>query len=316
MSATTNTKVNWNDLFLTGSIVDIEMSMWRARTKIQPQDLGIEDSAEVSKVLSLGCHRLAPAKAFEDLNLISGQAWRALESHSLKFAMIRGARYVPNTNLETLLGKLRQYKKEYMDAVNKFMENYEKTKEEMLPIIEKALKDAARNEDAARMAFDRIKDEYPSSQEVREKFSFRWSVYAIQSPKSKAAANAAQEETDSIKSVVRGMVEQLRTDVTTKITVLTDLIGKGGKVPKQSIESARALILRIESLNVMGDRVLDEQTRTLGRFLDALEDDSQSPEIAMGLSDMRKQLEESVEQAVKEAEDRLTSVGKRKLEID
>lgn len=307
---------SWSDLFLTGSIVDIEMSMWRARTKIKPEDLGIEDSAEVSKALSLGCHRLAPAKAFEELNLISGQAWRSLEYYSLHFAMIKGARYVPHTNLNTLLSKMRDYKREYMAAVDKFMQNYEKTKADMLPVIEKALKDASGNEETARAAFDRVRAEYPSSQEVRMKFGFRWSVYAIQSAKNESAKAAAEEEAESIKSVVRGMIEQLRGEVTKKITVLTELIGKGGKVPKQSIESARALILRIEGLNVMGDNELNEQTRALGRFLDALEDDSQNPSIAMGLTDMKKNLEESIDVAVKEAEERLTGVGKRKLAVD
>lgn len=309
-------KVNWNDLFLTGSIVDIELSMWRARTKIKASDLGIDDSPEVHKVLSLGNHRLFPAKAFEQLNLISGQAKRSLEHHSLNFAMIRGARYVPNSGIDELLGKLRAYKKEFLQEVEVFMQNYEKTKEEMLPVIEKALKDAARTPEIAETAFHRVQAEYPSVEEIRSKFAIRWSVYAIQSPKSSAAKEAALEETDSIKSVVRGMIEQLRGEVTEKLKVLTDLIGKGGKVPKQSIDSARSLINRIDSLNVMGDRVLTDQVRALGRFLDGLESEEDLGTVAIGIGEIQRTLESSIEEAVKEAEERLTGVGKRKLDIE
>lgn len=308
--------INWNDLFLTGSIIDIQFSSWRARAKIKPQDLGIEDSAEVAKVLSLGCHRLAPAKAFEQINLVAGQAKRSLEYHSLNFAMIRGARYVPNSQLQELLGKLREYKKEYTKAVDDFVENYEKVKEEMLPVIEKALKDAARHEDAARGAFERIQAEYPTSDEVRSSFAMSWAVYAIQSPKSSAAKNAALEETDNIKGVVRGMVEQLRLEATEKLSTLSSLMAKGGKLPKQSIESAKAMVARIDQLNVVGDRVLSEQTRQLMRLLDAVEDEDQRDTVATGFEDIKKVLEESVEQAVKEAEEALTGMGKRKLAVD
>lgn len=308
--------MNWNDLFLTGSIIDIQFSSWRARAKIKPQDLGIEDSEEVAKVLSLGCHRLAPSKAFENINLIAGQAKRSLEYHSLNFAMIRGARYVPNSQLQELLGKLRDYKKEYTKAVEEFVENYEKVKEEMLPVIEKALKDAARHPDAARGAFERIQAEYPTSEEVKASFAMSWAVYAIQSPKSSAAKTAAADETDNIKGVVRGMVEQLRADAMEKLTTLSSLMSKGGKLPKQSIDSAKAMIARIDQLNVVGDRVLSEQTRQLMRLLDAVEDEEQRESVAAGFEDIKKILDESVEQAVKDAEDALTGVGKRKLAVD
>lgn len=314
----TNTNPNamsWNDLFISGSLVDIEISRWRARTKIKAADLGIGDSAEVAKALSLGQHRLAPTKAFEALNLIAGQAARTLEHHSLHFAMIKGARYTPHAQLSTMLGKLRAYKKEWIEATNTFMSTYEQTKAEMLPVIEKALRDAARNPEAAAVAYDRIVAEYPSSSEVREKFSFKWNVYAVQSPKSKAAGDVIQEESESIKSVVRGMIEQLRGEVGDKLKTLTELIGKGGKVPKQSLESARTLITRIEAMNVMGDSTLTEQTQALGRFINALEDEAQNPVVAMGLAEIQKTLETSIEQAVLDAENRLTSVGRRKIEM-
>src|SRR4051812_1170605 len=117
--------LGWNDLFFTGSVVDLAVSVWGARIQIKASDLGIEDSEEVRKALSLGSHRLVPPESLTAISAAAGKAQRAVDHHSLNFALIRGARYVPDTALPPLLEKLRVAREEFHGAVSAFLETYE-----------------------------------------------------------------------------------------------------------------------------------------------------------------------------------------------
>lgn len=305
--------LNWNALFANGSIVDLSTSLWRARIGIKPSDLGIEDSKEVQKILSLGCHRLAPAKAFEEVMEPARAAARSIDYYSMNFGLIRGARYVPDVNLPKLMGKLKEYKAQFDTAVQDFIANYEDIKAQQMPIIQKALQDAARDPEAAERAFERIQSEYPSADQIRAKFALRWNVYAVQGAKSKAAADAATEETENVKNIIRDMVGQLRTELTDKLQSILEITQKGGKLSDASIGSAMSLLSRVESLNVLGDQVLAQQIAALRTSLTTVDKADVGTEFVQGLNDIQKALETSVEQAIADAESNLTSVGKRKL---
>lgn len=309
-------QLNWNALFANGSIVDLHTSMWRARLGIKPSDLGIDDTTAVQKVLSLGCHRLAPAKAFEDINEPAKAAARAIEHYSMNFGLIRGARYVPDTNLPKLLGALRKYKNEYMEAVNAFMDNYDKMKAEQMPIIRAALRDAAQTPEAAENAYRRIMAEYPSSNEVRQKFGLRWNVYAIQGAKSRAALAAATEESENVKGIVSSMVTELRSEMQDKLKKVLDIATKGGRLSTKTIESAHTMLDRIESLNVLGDQVLAQQIGSLRAAFANMDKGQVTEDFTMGLNQVQEALEASVEEAIAQAEQNLTGVGKRKLSVE
>lgn len=305
--------LNWNALFANGSIVDLGTSMWRARLGIKPSDLGITDTTAVQKVLSLGVHRLAPSKAFENINEPAKAASRAIEHYSMNFGLIRGARYVPDKNLPKLLAELKKYRQSFNSAVNDFMDNYDKMKAEQMPLIRKALQDAAQTPEAAQIAFNRVLSEYPEAHEVRSKFNIQWNVYAIQGARSKAALAAATEEQENVKSIVSSMVTELRSEMQDKLKAVLALTAKGGKLSTKSIESAVTMLDRLESLNVLGDQVLADQINSLRDAFMGMDKGQVTQDFVTGLNEVQTALEASVEQAIADAESNLTSVGKRKL---
>lgn len=305
--------MRWDDLFNNGSVVDLSASMWRAKVKLKASDLGIDDSPEVKQALSLGCHRLLPSKAFEEIVAAARECRNLVDQYSMNFGLIRGARFVPNKNVGKLMTALRTEKTRFYEAVDRFLDNYETGKEEMLPVIEKALRDAARSDEAAARAFRRIRQEYPTREEVLTRFQISWSIYQITSPRSREAAEAIEGEGDNVKSMVRSMVEQLRGEMTTKLADLLKLIERGGKLPERSIKSAVDLLDRLEGLNVFGDAALAEQIRTVRSWIEGVEGGKPGEALAAGIADVKRSLEEGLEAAVAEAEASLTGVGKRKL---
>jgi hypothetical protein len=307
-------KLSWNDLFLSGSVVGLTTSVWGARLKLRPKDFGIEDSASVEQALSLGSTRLAPAESFKDIHEIVGKAKRAVDHYGLTFGFIFGTRYVPSGNLEKLSTRLKELRTEFDVAVNAFVADYDKTKEAMLPIVEQALKDAARTEEAAALAITRIRAEYPSAAEVRSKFGLIWSVYAIQGPKTAGAEAALASEGETVKGVIGFMVTQLREDVTTKLADVLALIQRGGVLRDASLRTAFEVLDRVEEVNVLGDVQLSNQVRQIRAVLRGIEAGKRVPDSTVaGLADIKAALEVGMEEAVATAERNLTAPGRRRI---
>lgn len=309
-------KLTWNDLFLSGSIVDLDVSRWTARTSTRAADLGIVNSDAVEKAMSLGNLRLIPADAFEGIDEITAKAKKSVEYYSQNFMMIRGARYVPAAKLDAVLAELEGHRTDYNAAVDAFVDAYEAKKSEMLPVLRKALNDAARTPEAAAVALDRLTAEYPSAADVRRKFGMRWNVYALQGSKQAGTSTVIADESEAVRGVVRDMVAQLRAEVTGKLSDVLALIQKGGKLQPRSIEAAVQVLDHVDNVNVLGDAELSAQVKALRRALESIEQGKRvSDSTIMGLEQIKKSLETDIETAVAAAEERLTGVGRRKLEV-
>jgi hypothetical protein len=306
--------LTWDDLFIAGSVIDLRTRKWRARAALTPRDLGIEDTDAVSQALALGAHRLAPNDAFGRVNEIHARARRAVESASVNFSLIVGARYVPEANIAGLAAQLRDCKESFRIAVNDFMASYEEVKRAMLPVLHQALRDAAKTPDAALAAYDRLVAEYPSASEVREKFELAWNIYAIKGPKKEGAQASLQSEAEEVRSAVREMIKELREDVRLKLAEVLALIAKGGKLQTRSIQSAMTVLDHIDRTNVFGDEDLRRQVAGLRAALREINTDEDVPETTIaGLESVRTALAQNIEEAVAAAEQKLTGVGRRKL---
>jgi len=305
----------WNDLFKAGSVVDLNVKIWGARVKLRPEDLGIANSAEVHKVLLLGSNRLLPRKAFAEILNHVHDAERSLRYYSVNFPFIHGARYVPENNMEALLARLNEAQQKFNNAVNVFVRRYTAEKELMLPIIEKALKDASKSEEAARRAFERIQSEYPSSSEVKNRFQLTWSIYSVSGAASGSVAAAAAQEAENVRSVVTDMVKQLRDELLDQTQKIISQINRGGRVQARTAEATTQLLDRLDSLNVLGDQVLTQQINMLRKALSSWEDNKAPDGANKGLEAIKQELSASVDKAVADAEKVLTGLGRRKLTI-
>ncbi len=310
---TNATALGWDTLFFNGSIIDLDIKVWSARLSVRPSDLGIEDTNEVREALGLGIVRLAPKKAFDRILTIRRAALKDVENHSFNFPFIRGARYVPEKKIEPLLEKLRIRRAEFTAEVDGFSDRYNFIRAEMLPVIRKALTDAAC--DNLDESLSRIDAEYP--EDVKSRFFFGWTSYAISGAKSKAAQDAVTQETEQVKGVVREIVAQLRTEFTDKVSSVTKIIARGGKIPTNSLASCREVLARVKEMNVFGDTELTNQVRAFERVLSISEVEARpdNEALKMDLDAIAANVQESLDEAVAKAEATLTGLGNRKISM-
>ena len=208
-----NTQITWNDLFTQGTLIDYSTHIWRARIRLTAEDLGIDMTDDVQKAFSFGCHRLAPASAFEAINSAVNGYVNDIMEHSLNFPLLQGVRYVPDSEVKPLQKKLDMRLREFNIAVEEFLAQYDSMMQEMLPVLEQALKEAAKTPEAAFNALSRVTREYPSSEKVAAKFGLEWSFFTIAIPSSKEAADTAKSSIPQVQKVITSMVEQLRNEL-------------------------------------------------------------------------------------------------------
>lgn len=313
--------ITWNDLFTQGTLIDFSIHLWRARIRLTAEDLGIDSTEDVQKAISFGCHRLAPASAFETINAII-HAWeRDIFDHSLAFPILEGVRYVPDDQVKVLQTKLDMHLRDFEIEVAAFLETYEAMIQEQLPVIEKALAGAAKTPESAAAALSRIISEYPSRQRVAEKFGLEWNFFTISVPASKAAAQTAKSAVPQIQKVVSGMVEQLRTELAGKVANLISLAKKSQDgtaqtkdgFGKRSKQSALDVLMKVDRLNFLDDATLREQTKILRSLLET--DQSELNGVVRDLNRVQNALESDIATASAFAEKRLTGLGNRKLQF-
>jgi len=312
--------VTWNDLFTQGTLIDYSVHLWRARLRITADDLGIGNTEEVKKAISLGCHRLAPSEAFDDINTIVRGWNKDIEDHSFCFPMLQGVRYVPDSEVEDLKEKINDRMKSFEIAVAKFLEKYDQIQNEMLPVIEEALTEAAKTPEAARVALERVRSEYPAKEKIATKFGLEWNFFTISIPTSKEAALAAKDSIPQVQRVVQSMVEQLRNELSEKVSNLINLAEKGKSgtsrskdgIGEQSKQSALTVLDKVDRLNIFGDSVLSDQISNLRRLLKS---DYTLDSVVTDLSQIKGNLESNIADAAAQAQKKLTGLGNRKIQL-
>jgi hypothetical protein len=306
---------SWDMIFSAGTVVRIQVSMWGGRTKLTAADLGIADSPEVREALSLGTHRLVAPETLAPIQNAAAAARRVLADHSAPFGFLAdaGARFVPEKNLEKCLRKVTICRKAFDEAVEGFVAGYEAAKAAQLPILREALRRAAHSEEAARDAMTRVEAEYPTAEAVRAAFSIKTTVFAVAAPRGAAAAEALANEGENVKDVIGDIIRDAREKLSARVGEIIALIERGGKVPTRSIEPTRELLARLADMNVTGDRELDASIARVREFLDRAQNGFKSE--TSSLEEVKAALSGSIDDAVRDAEAALTSVGKRRFAV-
>ena len=308
-------ELTWDALFYRGSIADLDVNVWGATLNLRPNDVDVNDTQDVREVLQLGKMRLAPKKAFDRILQIRRAALKDVENSSFNFPFLRGARYVPEAKVASLVERLNKRRADWDAAIFDFAEDYSTVRGEMLPVIRRALTDAGCRDIETAMA--RVESEYPK--QIEAHFGFSWKMYAIAGAKSAAGAEVASEETAQVKGILREIVVQLRDEFAEKVKSVAAIIARGGRVPSTSIASCREVLNRVKTMNVFGDAELTNQVRAFERILGlsevAIDPKDLGQSLTPDLNAIQNTLQTSLDDAIRSAEQNLTGLGRRKIKV-
>jgi hypothetical protein len=271
----------------------------------------MKDTPEVRKALNMAHVRLVEKEAIDDIRRTVQEARTFIDSNSIPFPLVAGAKFIPASRRPDVEAKLTELKSVFKASVVLFIIDYEKHRAEMEPIIEKALKEAAKGEDYEK-GLKRVLSLYPPQHAIRHKFHFDWVAMAVSAPLDGAVSDEVEKASGQVSDAVRSMVGSLRDRVTEKLGEIIDLIVRGGKFTAKTVNAAKRAIQNARRLNILNDSTLENALKQFEGVLVAYDGKSEDPS---NFEAIRENLQKDYDKAVEEATERLMSLGERTVRV-
>lgn len=287
------------EVFRKGCLIDLDVGVWLAERKLQPEDLGLTKE-EVSTTFSLGHKRLISLSATSRIRKLETLARVTLDKYSFDFPF-GGARFVPRVRLQECIDKLDEIVKDFNLAADELVADYNNHRLAMRSEFTQIAHDAFHRsmllcgqvgvgEDKYVNDFlARIDKVYPSTSELRRKYHIGYVVFQVELPDLTRATYAdivddsakiqlmkqAFETSirNSVESFSESVVLQMRSDVTNVLSRAIRTLKVGQRPTKYTINMVRKMIDRYSLMDLVGDesfrmRLADFKTRVLDVYSD------------------------------------------------
>jgi hypothetical protein len=275
-----------------GVLVTLHIGRWRARHKLDPEDLGLDPrtSAAICQSIELGHKLLLPRATLDQLSRLESKGRANLASHSLD---TRIGSFVPADGFPKFRETHEQLKAQYLAVRDHLAEMAPTLKAEAAERFAQAAREIyprvaaeiGRDEFTERYV-DRALAGWPDAQEIYRSFRFDYEVSYVPLSSELASEQARQAEIQQdfalrtelqrhvaerrrreIDDFLTGIVGQLRGIVYETVTAAIRSIERHGRPLAATIVSLRHLIDRVRALNVYGDADIESQIAQLEQAL-------------------------------------------------
>jgi hypothetical protein len=267
-----------NKIFTDGNLVDINVSMWTAERKLQPEDLGL-DGQKISEAFTLGHKKLIPGDVIAKFKHYDYLARNTLMKYGYQFPF-GSARFIPKKRFLEFVTELDPIIDLFNKAADDLAKNYGKYRLQMRQQFVEAAhgaytraktlcgfdvpQDKFVNEFLARV--DRF---YPKAADIRSKFAMDYSVFQMALPDLSQASyeDLAEEQekinllqaayqkslTRKIESFVNSIVDGQRKKAQEVLQRFSDNIQQNKKISEASMSSVRTMIEEYERMDIIND---------------------------------------------------------------
>ena len=323
-------------LTVKGVLVSVTVRYWRARKKLNPEDLGLRKEQVNDRLISLGHKRLLPKESMEALARIEGRAHALVEENSFPFR--NGvARYLPNERIEDVTGKLEDLKAQFEMEKRTFMQKYAELRDQALSEWRQTAQHLV--SDPSRLVRV-IENEFPSPHRMDRYFSFDIQLFQVTVPempqtqlvdagtareiaqaRQQAAQEARQRIEHSCDEFIQECVQEMRKQTSELCSDMIETINGKGYVHQKTLNRLIRFIDHFKQLNFMDDRQMEQQlentrqqflTRTAEEYRDSTQAQS---ELVDGLSTLRDYAGKLAHQDATELVEGFGQQGRRKFSL-
>lgn len=333
-SSTGNTLLN--ALTCRGVLVNVSIRYWRARKKLNPEDIGLKDSQVNNRLISLGHKKLLPKDCLKNLALIESRAHALVEENTFPF--LNGvARYLPNERLEEINARLENLRQQFRDEKTQFLRQYAAYRDEALT----EWRTTARNlvSDPDRLVAV-INAAFPQPEYMDRYFGFHVSMFQVRTPDMpraelveagtrarliEARENAAREARERIESscseFIRDCTSELRQQTARLCDDMVETINGTGYVHQKTLNRLIRFIDHFKELNFVNDTQMEQMlenvrseflTRTAQEYRDS---SSSRRSLVGGLETLRDRASEMARADTAEIVESFGQLGRRRFEM-
>ncbi|TAE87553.1 MAG: DUF3150 domain-containing protein [Verrucomicrobia bacterium] len=318
-----------------GVLVTTTIKYWRGCKLLKPEDLGLEASKVSDRLIRLGQKRLIPKDALSDFALIESRTHAMVEGASFPF--LGGiARFVPNARLSEITNRLEQFRGEFLEATERFVEGYSLLRDKALVEWKEAAYQLPGN---AEQLIATIEQSFPPAGNIAKRFSFQTQMFHISAPEGirleiangvtdfeelesrrRIANEATRRMQNDLNAFIRESVASLRQETARLASdVLATIDGSEKGVHQRTLNRISSFIDSFRSLNFAGDQQLEQTLETFRTNLlrRSAEDYRNNPGAMTSLTDGLNRLRETAVQLAREDASDIVSrfgvVGQRRL---
>lgn len=161
----------YDQIFQDGKLVNINISIWGMSYSLKEEDIKIND--KLPDLIQLGKKMLIKPAVLNLFKSFEGKARRYLYANSFSFPLVSQSHFVPRKKYIEVYKQLCEFRREFKEMTDEFVENYEDYKNETIQYYEQ-FKD--------QISVDNLESYYPSKQAVAEKFAFDIVSFEIKLP--------------------------------------------------------------------------------------------------------------------------------------
>lgn len=264
------------NIFKDGTLCSIHVSYWSGAKILKPEDLGLKET-DIATAYRLGRKYLIPEEVIQKFRTIEQRARRAVEKSSYEFP-IGNSRFVTSKALPGVMEDLKKYQAEYNALVDDLVTNYDKYREEMVPVYVEAAYKAFETQEPTQVAtfsledkdeerkrfmtefMNRIALHYPMASALRSKYSLHWDVFTIAPATMEGSSDTTSKKVDDF---VTDVIRTLRQETIDLCTKITSSIKEGKIVKGRTLNSLKDFITRFKEMDFVGDKKLEENLETL-----------------------------------------------------
>jgi len=306
-----------NAVFKRGVLIDVCCPCWTGQTKLEPEVLGLDSVPE--ELMTLGRLRLIRKELVQKpINIVSSAKW-FVDSNSHNFPLSR-ARFVPYNRVEGIIARLREYKLDFEAAVEELVSEYDTEREQMLRTWRSKIDEHFGERVNISDAMARIETSYPDKGYVRNRYSFRWSLFDIKVPEglSKQVANLKAHEAmeETINEFVTECVSALRTKIADLVAKTNKMLEKQDNViqfSKKSKDSLHKTLDTIRSLNFFDDEEINRAIESIRTSVD--DPFATKTSISEAVDNASIVIQTDIQQSIANAVENLTGGGKRVMKL-
>ena len=319
-----------------GVLISVSVRYWRARKKLNPEDLGLTREQVDDRLFSLGHKRLLPKDSLKQLALIESRAHALVEENTFPF--LNGvARYLPNAKLQAVTEKLHALQGEFELRQQEFMAGYGELRDSAL----RQWRDAAEGlqVDADRLLAV-VSAAFPPVDAMPRYFSFDIRTFQIAVPdvpqaelvelgaqqeliqaRAEAAQVAQQEIHRSCQEFIGDCVATLREQTAKLCSEMLTTINGTGSVHQRTLNRLVKFIDHFGELNFVNDEQMDEQLQQVReQFLQRTaaeyrESGAARQQLVTGLTMLREAASELAQQDARELVQSFGQMGRRRFTL-
>lgn len=308
--------MSFEKIFTHGVLVDVNVSIWPARTQLQAEDLGIQ-SENIPESFSLGHMKLIPPEVMSELNHFDYLIRSLLKKHSFPFEFGE-ARFVPKKVFPTFSDEFDTINQQFRQKIEEFVVSYPRYKLQMRQEFTKAASQAYERlltlcgfdkprDEFVNEFLERVESLYPSEETIRSKFNAEYVVFQVSLPDlSQATYDDVATDNEKmalmqeayeralykrVQRFVDSVVTEQRGNAVKVMAHVAENMKKGKRFTEATLNSLRNMVAEYERMDVVGDADMLKRLRDLKqRVLDHVTA-KQVAESGKLASNLRKELE-------------------------